>query len=133
MNRKNKKGSCQKQFVLPVVGLILLGVILACSSSKMNCTGEVTYQGKTFSGKGKDAEEAQRNGCNLYCLEADEEVEARYQIWLDSPKGKASPNTSKKDLMYKDASFLDFVTKTCMNKCLSKIKDGSLKGQTRCQ
>lgn len=121
------------KFSLVLVAIVFLYGVLSCSSSDAACTGEVVANGKTFSGKGKDADEAQKHSCNLYCLEADEEVEARYQIWRDSPQGKQSPNTSKKEYMYKDKSFLDFVTVTCMNKCQVKIKDGTFKGQAKCQ
>lgn len=123
----------QRMSTPPIVGLLLLSAVLACNfSSAKTCSGEVSYHGKTFTGKGKDAEEAQHNGCNLYCLEADADVDARYRIWLDSPKGKAAGSPSKKDAMYKDPTFLDFVTVTCANKCLAKIKDGSMQGQTKC-
>ncbi len=79
------------------IAMIFLFILLACSSSEMPCTGEVVADdGKTFSGKGKDADEAQRNSCNIYCLEADSEVESRYRIWLDSPKSKEVKNPTKK-------------------------------------
>jgi hypothetical protein len=115
-----------------LVTAIFLIAVLSCSSAKTPCTGEVVANGKTFSGKGKDEAEAQRNSCNIYCLEADEEVDARYRIWLDSPKSKEVKNPTKKEYMYRDKSFLDFVTVTCMNKCLAKLKDGSFKGQAKC-
>jgi hypothetical protein len=133
--RKNllQANAWQRISTLPIAGLLLLGAVLACNSSSANtCSGEVSYQGKTFTGKGKDAAEAQHNGCNLYCLEADPEVDARYRIWLDSPQGKAAESPAKKDLMYKDPTFLDFVTVTCANKCVAKIKDGTMQGQTKC-
>lgn len=119
---------------LVAVFSIFLFVVLACSSaSKTPCTGEVVADGKSFSGKGKDADEAQRNSCNLYCLEADSEVDARYRIWLDSPKSKEVKNPTKKEAMYRDKTFLDYVTVTCMNKCMSKLKDGSFKGAAKCE
>ncbi len=62
-----------------VAGLLLLSVVTACrsssSSDNASCTGEVTYEGKTFTGKGKNAERAQRSACINYCLNADPEVE----------------------------------------------------------
>lgn len=117
----------------PIAGLLLLAVVLACSSSSGDkCSGEVTYLGKTYTGKGKDTAEAQLHACNVYCLEADSEVDARYRIWLDSPKGKAAGGLSKKEYMYKDRSFLDYVTLTCAPKCVAKIKEGSMQGQTKC-
>ncbi|HQU84962.1 MAG TPA: hypothetical protein PKY59_17615 [Pyrinomonadaceae bacterium] len=124
----------QNKFTLILCVAILLFVSIACSSSAdTKCTGEVVADGKSFSGKGKDADEAQRNSCNLYCLEADSEVDARYRIWLDSPKSKEVKNPSKKEAMYRDKTFLDYVTVTCMNKCVGKLKDGSFKGAAKCQ
>ncbi len=35
--------------------------------------------------------------------------------------------------MYRDKTFLDYVTVTCANKCLGKITDGSFKGQAKCR
>jgi hypothetical protein len=122
------------KFSIILISMIFLFVILSCSSSVNNpCSGELIGDGKTFNSKGKDADEAQRNSCNLYCLEADPEVDARYRIWLDSPKSKEVKNPSKKEYMYRDKTFLDFVLVTCMNKCQAKIKDGSFKSQTKCQ
>ena len=123
----------QRISVPSMAGLLMLGAVLACSSSSGNtCTGEVNFDGKTFTGKGKDAAEAQHNACNIYCLEADAEVDARYGIWVDSPKGRAAGRPAKKDAIYKDPSLLDFVTITCANKCVAKIKDGSMQGQSKC-
>src|SRR5260370_36744371 len=79
-----------------VAGLLLLSVVIACrsssssSSSDASCSGEVTYEGRTFTGQGKSAEEAQQFACNKYCLEADPEFDAHYGIWLESPKGEAA-------------------------------------------
>ena len=87
------------KFSVFFVSTILFFLVISCSSgSKTPCTGEVVADGKTFNGKGKDANEAQQNSCNLYCLEADAEVDARYRIWLDSPKSKEVKNPSKKEI-----------------------------------
>jgi hypothetical protein len=118
---------------LLIAGLLLSIAVLACNlSSPPKCTGTVTYQDQTFTGKGKDADEAQRNGCNGYCLEADPEFDARYRIWLDSPRGQAAGRPPKKEAIYKDRSLLDYVTITCMNKCAARIKSGELKGESKC-
>ncbi len=75
-----------------VAGLLLLSVVTACrsssSSDNASCTGEVTYEGKTFTGKGKNAERAQRSACINYCLNADPEVEVEYGNWYESHYGK---------------------------------------------
>jgi hypothetical protein len=81
---------------------------------------------------GKDAAEAQGNACNKYCLEADPEFDARYRIWFDSPRGKAAGRPAKKESIYKDRSLLDYVTITCMKRCVAAVKAGELKGETEC-
>ena len=123
----------QRISTLAIAGLLLLSAVLACSSSSGDtCSGEVSFEGRTFTGKGKDAAEAQLHACNVYCLEADADFDARYRIWLDSPKGKAAGSPAKKDSIYKDPTLLDYVTMTCAKKCVAKIKDGSMQGQSKC-
>lgn len=117
---------------LLIAGLMLALALLACRSTSRPCTGEVTYEGQTFTGKGKDADEAQQNGCNKYCLEADPEFDARYRIWLDSPKGRAAGRPAKKESIYKDSSLLDYVTITCQKRCVARVKAGELKGESKC-
>src|SRR5256885_11861148 len=69
--------------------LLLLSAVFACrsSSSSRNCTGEVTYEGQTFTGEAGNLEDAQKFACNKYCLEADPDFDVYYRICLDSPKG----------------------------------------------
>jgi hypothetical protein len=119
-----------------LAGLLLLAVAVACRSSSStnsaDCTGEVTYEGKTFTGQGKTAEEAQQFACNKYCLEADPEFDAHYGIWLDSPKGQAAGRPSKQEAIYKDADLMNYLTKTCAAKCVASVKEHKLKGETKC-
>ena len=138
--RKRKTGSAN--YELPVkagasvfAGLLLLSVIIACrsSSSSASCTGEVTYEGQTFTGQAGNLEDAQKFACNKYCLEADAEFDAHYHIWLDSPRGQAAGRPSKKDSIYKDKDLLDYLTVDCATKCVARVKDGKLKGQAKCQ
>lgn len=77
-----------------------------------------------------DPVDAQLFACNGYCLDADPMVDARYAIWLDSPKGK--PGTSKKDHMYEDPDFLEYVTVTCANDCVAQVAAGTLTGGVDC-
>jgi hypothetical protein len=86
-----------------VAGLLLLSVVIACrsssssSSSDASCTGEVTYEGRTFTGQGKNAEEAQQFACNKYCLEADPEFDAHYMAsGLSRPRAKLPVARPKK-------------------------------------
>src|ERR1700682_4630811 len=111
-----------------VAGLLLLTAVIACrsssSSDNASCTGEVSYEGKTFSGQGKNAEEAQQFACNKYCLEADPEFDAHYGIWLEAPKGEAAGRPPKKEAIYKDADLMNYLTKTCAAKCVASVKEG---------
>ena len=119
-----------------LAGLLLLTVVIACRSSSpssdVGCTGEVTYEGKTFTGQGKNAEDAQQFACNKYCLEADPEFDAHYGIWLESPKGEAAGRPPKKEAIYKDKDLMNYLTKDCATKCVASVKAGKLKGETKC-
>src|SRR5216684_4191404 len=118
--------------------LLLLSVVIACrsssSSDKSSCTGEVTYEGKTFTGgPAETAENAQKFACNNYCLNADPEFDAHYGIWLESPKGAAAGRPPKKESIYKDQELMDYLTKDCALKCVASVKQGKLKGEVKCQ
>jgi hypothetical protein len=135
-SKRTNPRSLSANFKGAIIAVVLLfGAGLACrsSSSGPTCTGEVTYEGTTYTGQGGTAEEAQRFGCNNYCVDADPEFDAHYGIWLESPKGQAAGRPPKKEAIYKDKDLLDYLTKDCAMKCVAKIKAGTLKGQARCQ
>ncbi|MFM9904609.1 MAG: hypothetical protein ACKVQJ_08575 [Pyrinomonadaceae bacterium] len=115
---------CTHVFSLAIVAFLILGVVLGCGGGVSNdaCISTVAYQGKTFEGKAKDADEAARNACNNYCRDADPEYEARYGIWLESPKGKAAGSPSKQEAIFKDKDLMSFVTETCSKKCVADMK-----------
>lgn len=100
---------------------VLLVVVLGCGGSRSECVGTVAYQGKTFEGKAKTADEAKSNACNNYCRDADPEYDAMYRIWLDSPKGKAAGSPSKQEAIFKDEALMRFVTETCSRRCVSTM------------
>lgn len=104
-------------YSLIVTMCIVVGVVLGCGGSGAECVGTVSYQGKTYEGKDKTAEQAKLNACNMYCREADGEYEARYRIWLDSPRGRAAGSPSKQEAIFKDKDLLEYVTDTCAKKC----------------
>jgi hypothetical protein len=113
--------------------LFLLASVLACSSgSAQKCTATLSYEGRTFVGEDTSTEKATRNACNKYCREADPGYEAMYGVWLDSPAGKAAGRPSKEEAIFKDKTLMDYVTVTCANECLAKIKDGKAKAETKC-
>ena len=118
---------------LPLALLLLLAAVLACSSgSTQKCTATLSYEGRTFVGEDASSEKATRNACNKYCREADPGYEAMYGVWLDSPAGKAAGRPSKEEAIFKDKKLMDYVTVTCANECLAKIKDGKAKAETNC-
>ena len=113
--------------------LLLLTAVLACSSgSAKKCTATLNYEGRTFVGEATSTDEATHNACNKYCREADSGYEAMYGVWLDSPAGKAAGRPSKEEAIFKDKKLMDYVTVTCANECLAKIKDGKAKAETKC-
>jgi hypothetical protein len=113
--------------------LLLLAAVLACSSgSAQKCTATLTYEGRTFTGEDSTAEKATRNACNKYCREVDPGYEAMYEVWLNSPAGKAAGRPSKEEAIFKDKRLMDYVTVTCANECLATIKDGKAKAETKC-
>ena len=114
---------------------LLLGAVLACSSgsSAKKCTATLTNESKTFVGEGTSTDDATRFACNKYCREADPGYEAMYGVWLDSPAGKAAGRPSKEEAIFKDKKLMDYVTVTCANECLTKIKDGKAKVETKCE
>lgn len=113
--------------------LFILIAVLACSSgSAKKCTATLNYEGRTFVGDATSTDDATRNACNKYCREADPGYEAMYGVWLDSPAGKAAGRPSKEEAIFKDKKLMDYVTVTCANECLSKIKDGKAKAETNC-
>jgi hypothetical protein len=127
------RSKAQNNVSLSVAILILLAAVLACSSgSAKKCTATLTLDGRTFVGEDAAEEKATHNACNKYCREADPGYEAMYGVWLDSPAGKAAGRPSKEEAIFKDKKLMDYVTVTCANECLAKIKDGKAKVETKC-
>jgi hypothetical protein len=101
---------------------ILIIAVLGCGGGSSDaCIGTVTHQGKTFQGAGKNEIDAKSFACNNYCVDVDPEVEARYRIWVNSPKGKAAGSPSKHDSIRKDNGLLDYVTDVCARKCTAEM------------
>jgi len=124
-----------KKLIIVVLGFFLSLGSVSCSSSSAICTGEVTSQGKTYTGSNKkgNKDQARLNACNKYCLETDPKCEALYGIWVTSPKGQAAGSPPKSKAIYEDQKLMDCVTITCANKCVADIKTGSLQGKVSCK
>lgn len=114
--------------------LLIFVFTLSCKlgGSNQSCTGKLTYDGQTFTGAGSNEDEAKRNACNKYCIEADLEFDARYRVWLDSAKGQRAGRPSKKESIYKDKDLLDYVTVTCSKKCVENADRGKYKLEASC-
>ena len=113
--------------------LFVLAAVLACSSASADkCATTLSYGGGTYVGMDASAEQATHNACNKYCRDADPGYDARYRIWLDSPAGRAAGRPSKEEAIFKDKGLLDYVTLTCANECVAKIKAGAWKAETKC-
>ena len=107
---------------LVIATTLIIGVVLGCGGGSSDaCVGTVAYQGKTFEGKAKTADEAKGNACNNYCRDAYPEYDAMYRIWLDSPKGKAAGSPSKQEAIFKDETLMKFVTETCSKRCVATM------------
>ncbi|MGB5014799.1 MAG: hypothetical protein WBO68_12300 [Pyrinomonadaceae bacterium] len=106
---------------LTIISTVLIAVVLGCGGAGSECVGTVTYQGKTFEGKAKTADEAKGNACNNYCRDADPEYDAMYRIWLDSPKGKSAGSPSKQEAIFKDEALMKFVSETCSKRCVATM------------
>lgn len=131
---KNHSRSLSAKITL-LAFLFIFVIALSCKlgGSSQSCNGELTYDGQTFTSAGKDEDEAKRNACNKYCLEADPEFDARYRIWLDSPKGQRAGKPSKKESIYKDKDLLDYVTITCSKRCVEDAEKGKYKLEVSCK
>lgn len=110
--------------VLAVTTLFL--VVLGCGGGSSDaCIGTVMYQGRTFQGAGKNEIDAKLHACNNYCTDADPEYDARYRVWLDSPKGKEAKSPSKKEAIFKDKDLFAYVENVCAKKCTQEMKPES--------
>ena len=135
MSFRNRRSNARTIAGLFLSLLLLIGAVLACSSgsSAKKCSATLTNDGKTFVGEGPSTDDATRFACNKYCREADPGYEAMYRVWLDSPEGKAAGRPSKEEAIFKDKKLMDYVTVTCANECLAKVKDGKAKAETKCE
>jgi len=114
--------------------LVWVAGLTGCfKSSGKKCSGTLSHGSQAFTGVGKNESEAKQFACNKYCLEADGEVDARYRIWLDSPKGKAAGSPTKQKAIYKDKGLMDYVTITCANQCVADAKAGKHSIKVECQ
>lgn len=104
-------------FSLIAILSIVIGVALGCGGSGAKCVATVMYEGKKFEGGGKDELEAKAGACNNYCRDADPEYDARYRIWVDSPKGKAKGSPTKQKAIFEDPGLMDYVVDVCGKRC----------------
>ena len=88
------------------------------------CTATYTLDGQSYTGRDEsDLAQAERNACNLYCVENDPDFLAMYQIYLDA-NGLSSSDLSAQDSLFEDEALLDQVTLVCAPQCVADAQAG---------
>ena len=120
--------------VQAVLAALLLCTILGASfiSCSSDCVGRIEAEGKEYTANARNLEDANRFACNKYCLDTDSECDAMYDIWLNSPKGKAAGSLPKMRALSEDKKLLDCITVKCANRCLADVKAGKLQAKSSC-
>lgn len=124
-----------------VVLLLLLGLTLGClgpSADADKCTGTVKLNGKSYQGTSKTKDQAELNACNKFCGETDEELEAMYQVFLESKQAKNyekrnGKKMSKVDAIIENKKMLDYATKNCAVRCRNEANKGKHTLETKCR
>lgn len=107
--------------------------ILACGGGGPTCLGWVADdQGNRHSPESgvSDRDQAQRNACNGYCVDADPQADAMYRIWLDSPRG--NPNLKRWEGMYEDPTIRAYLDE-CVDRCVADVAAGRRQGGVDCE
>ncbi len=120
---------------------LLLGISLGClgpSAGHDKCKGIVKFEGKTYEGASKTEEQAKLNVCNNFCKQTDKELEAMYQIFLESDTAKDyekrnGKKMSKTDAIIENKRMLDYTTKNCAVRCVKEANKGKHKLETKCR
>jgi hypothetical protein len=126
------------RFAGPVALALPLLVVCGCccggGGPKKDCLGQIEVDGRIYSPESgvSDEVEAQRNACNVYCLEADSYCEAVYGIWVTSAAGVAAGSPAKEDAMFVDSELLECITHTCADTCVADVNAGTLNGSVTC-
>ena len=119
---------------LTASSIVLIAPMLACGGGGgPTCLGWVEDdQGARHSPESgvSDRAQAQRNACSLYCVEADSQADAMYQIWLSSPRG--NPNLKRWEGMYEDPSIRQYLEQ-CDQTCVNDVAAGRRRGGVDCE
>ncbi|MGE3468107.1 MAG: hypothetical protein AB7J13_14395 [Pyrinomonadaceae bacterium] len=125
---RNKANVCN----MLVIMALLIGLTLGClgpSASDSQCEGTVRSEGRTYTGKARDEEQAGLNACNKYCIEEDGEAKAMIAMWLESDEAKEferkfKRKPTKEDATIESKTILDYVTQNCAVKCKAQANKG---------
>lgn len=103
---------------------VILALVLGCFFGGKQCTGELTVEGKRYSGIDQNEADARRNTCAKYCIEGDPEMDAMYRVWLDSLSEKERKRVRKGgkgkwDAVYESERIRKYV-ESCEQSCLGK-------------
>lgn len=123
------------------IASLLVVLTLGClgpSSSDSRCEGTVKVDGKTYTGKAKDQEQAGLNACNKFCLEEDEKAKSMVRDWLVSDAAKdferkLKRKPTKEDAVIEDKATLDYVTLNCAARCKTEANKGRHTLETSCK
>lgn len=141
-NIEDSKGEKQmnKTNLLLILSL-MLGVSLGClgpGADSDKCNGIVKFEGKTYEGASKTEQQAKLNACNKFCEQTDKELEAMYQIFLESDTARdyekrIGKKMSKTDAIIEDKRMLDYTTKNCAVRCVKEANKGKHTLETSCK
>jgi hypothetical protein len=118
--------------IVPALLCCVLCAVLLTSCGSSECVGEIMAGGKTYTSKAKNEADAKRFACNKYCLDTYPKCKAMYDIWVNSPKGKAAGSPPMMRALSEDKQLLDCVTIECADKCLAAVGAGKIKVQVNC-
>lgn len=127
LNRQDFMGLPQ----LLLGSFLLLAVVLGCGGGQ-TCTAELTVEGKVYKGTDKDAEQAETNACNGYCIEGDPDFDIAFHKWLETPESKDVPDRNNKWTGQYKSKELRSIADRCMTRCKEFAKDGVFKMNVKC-
>jgi hypothetical protein len=112
---------------LVAVVIIGLAFILGCRFLGKSCTGELTAEGRTFTGSGRGTDRAKQDTCRNYCMLGDRQMDVFYYFWLGSPDSYPYPDKLDKAKMFNKIPDLKKLLAECVEKC---TRDSGVGGET---
>ncbi len=110
---------------------VALSLALACGGTKKLCVGEISADGKTYTGTDADEQQARRNTCSKYCIEGDAGYDRLYNDWLKSPQSRKVASPDKWAGQAEDKKLGEYV-RQCEQECLKNHESGKQKINVKC-